>query len=307
MKPKSEYVITSEEAGMRLDRFAGKLLRDTPKSHIEKLIRKGDIKVNQKKAAGSLRLALSDSVSLPYMSVPEKPLPQNTLPPSLAILYESEILIALEKPPYMLSQPDGSNRPCVSTFLSEYLPISSPTFAYGVLNRLDFNTSGIILAAKTSRAARILNALPIEKSYLAIICGKLSTSPLELTTYAVKEEAQNKVTLYLDPAKERVEMKTTFTTLEEARDLSLIMATLTSGKTHQIRSQLAFMSNAVIGDLKYFTPESKALTTQFKCRHQMLHAYRVVIPPNELSTEPLTITCDPPKEFSTLWETLSQI
>jgi len=223
----------------------------------------------------------------------QKPLrPQALLPPAykgITIAYEDERVLVLYKPAGVLSHPDGTGRPSVSEALSYFIKEDySGLFSPAVANRLDFNTTGLILAAKTPAMQRKLSgAADVKKSYLAIVAGVVSYA-FSVESSADKDDDAN---MALESAEGKLQMKTAFSPIFATGEASLVKATLTSGKTHQVRFQLARLSHPLLGDRKYFSEESKALTQRYNASHQMLHCYSIEIPGMA------AVSCPPPGEF----------
>ncbi|MCL1802017.1 MAG: RluA family pseudouridine synthase [Eubacteriaceae bacterium] len=274
--------VTSAYEGTRLDRFVMKAFRKVPKSAIEKWVRTGNVKVNGKKAKADTRLFAADIVTIENYSEEESE-GSRTAALALEVLYEDDSIIALNKPAGVLSHPDGSKRPSVASALLEILKTPKDSlFQPSVINRLDYNTSGVIISAKNAAKQRELAASAgILKSYLAIAHGALN-APLETSGYATKDPKSNKATIDTQGK----HMNTLFSPLGSRQGYSLIEATLSSGKTHQVRLQLSLIGNPVLGDIKY-GPKN---TRQAPKRH-MLHCYKVQVPGQA------TILCIPPSDF----------
>jgi 23S rRNA-/tRNA-specific pseudouridylate synthase len=189
-----EYTIEKNDAGQRLDRWLGKTLPLLPPSLAQKYIRLKRIKVNGKKAARDLRLAVGDLVQL-YINDEffETPTRENAFlslwKPQLDILYEDENLLLINKRPGLVVHPDEEER--VNTLIThiqaylyqkkEWNPYSEHSFAPALCNRIDRNTGGIVMAAKNAETLRILNQKirdrEVEKRYLCIVHGAMEPTP----------------------------------------------------------------------------------------------------------------------------------
>lgn len=259
--------VTKNDAEKRLDKFLQKTFETLPKSMMFKQIRKKNIKVNRKRCTPEQILAEGDIIEL-YLNddlLQPKRVHYDFLnaPKDLHIVYEDENIILLNKPQGMLCHPDG--REYVNTLLSslkrylydkgEYSPKEENSFAPALANRIDRNTSGIVIGAKNAEALRILSAKiksrEIEKYYLTIVEGRMEKESETLSAYLIKDERKNTVKVLdaaVDGAK-RIETK--YTVRDYANGYSLLEIELMTGRTHQIRAQLAAIGHPLLGDGKY--------------------------------------------------------
>jgi 23S rRNA pseudouridine955/2504/2580 synthase len=284
-----EIPVSSEYGGVRLDRFVAKAERAAPKGAVEKWIRTGRVKVNGKRAKASSRLSEGDVVALHAGQgegrAPSGPGPQKPF----SVLYEDEELLFLDKPPGVLSHPDGSGRASLSESLPAYIPDSfGGLFRPSVASRLDFNTSGASYSAKTPAAQRRLSSEPAYKAYLALCCGMWPGESL-LRGAAEKNSRENKVFSSSDGSL----METFARPLAYANGVSLLSASILSGKAHQIRFQLSQAGHPVLGDRKYAAGQSLALAREAGASRQMLHCAMVKI------TGKRPVLSPPPEDF---WE-----
>lgn len=306
-----EIVINENEAGQRLDKFLGKLLKEAPASFYYKMLRKKNIVLNGKKATGNEKLTTGDSVKL-FLSDEtfEKfagKRQTNDLAASvpniaLEIVYEDHDVLAINKPAGMLSQKAKKDDISANEYILQYLLESGTitreslhTFKPSVCNRLDRNTSGILVAGKTlnglqqmSKAFRERN---MEKYYLAIVAGHIS-KPRRIEGFLKKDGVNNQVTILSEPSNDAKPIITEYRPLKLVGQVTLLEVHLITGRSHQIRAHLASIGHPVIGDTKYGNPRlNREFLKNAGVTHQLLHAYRLFL------ADGTKIQADAPKEF----------
>lgn len=291
-----ELKITKNEAGQRMDKVVSRYLNQAPASFIYKMLRKKNIVLNGKKASGKEKLILDDEIqffladdTIAKFSNVEIP---KTKQVKLDIVYEDENVVFINKPAGMLSQ---KAKPCdesVNEYLIQYLLASDAiteaqlrSFRPAVCNRLDRNTSGLILAGKTMEGLQglsmILKDRTMEKYYRCLVKGNVNKD-MYVSGWLVKDEKTNKVTVRnarerLSEEEKRIE--TSYHVIWNTNELSFLEVHLITGRTHQIRAHLASMGHPVIGDHKYGdTKINQAYKERFGLKSQLLHAYRIQMP-----------------------------
>lgn len=293
-----EIKITEKEAGQRLDKFLVRYLPEAGKSFLYKMMRKKNIVLNGKKCTGSELLAKDDSVKLFFaedtlqkfmgQTIVEKKASYPSLDPK-AVIYEDEQILAINKPVGMLSQKAEEADVSLCEYLTGYLFATKAldeegyrTFHPGVCNRLDRNTSGLVLAGKNNAAARALNAMfqdrSMEKYYLALVKGEMK-SMQKIKGYLKKDAATNTVTVTEKEVPDSSYIETAYEPLKSAGGYTLLKVELITGRTHQIRSHLAYIGHPIVGDAKYGNRRiNESFRKDYGLKYQFLHAYEVVFP-----------------------------
>ena len=315
--------IGKNEEGQRLDRFLRKYLPKASLSGIYKLIRK-DVKVNNRREKENYFLKEGDKISL-YMTDEEvSNLRHQSRRPrakkQFEVCYEDDNLLIVNKPFGLLTHGDGKEKKNhlanqVVDYLiekGEYNPRTEKTFSPASANRLDRNTTGLVVFGKNSEALRELNRLlrtgdGVAKYYLAIVRGELKKK-LDLGGFAVKDEGKNKVEILAEedsPKAGSKEIRTLAEPMISKNGYTLVKVRLFTGRSHQIRAHLAETGFPILGDPKYGRgKESKVIEGNTA---QMLHAWKLVF---DIEEGPLAylkgkeVEADLPKGFKEMKEKL---
>lgn len=286
--PREEVTIGKNDGGQRVDKFLTKAYPNLPQSMLYKCIRKKDIKVNGQRCQISTRLQEGDVLSLflkeEFLQKEERPEDFLKAPKKLSILYEDENIMLLDKKPGLIVHPDENYHfdsliARIQHYLydkGEFDPKGEKAFAPALVNRIDRNTGGIVMAAKNAEALRILNQKvkdrEMHKFYLCVVCGHLNKKEDLLTGYLEKNEAQNRVYVLKKPKEGAKTIRTRYRVLEEKRDFSLVEVELLTGRTHQIRAHFASIGHPLAGDGKY---GKNAVNKESGFPYQALYSYKL--------------------------------
>ncbi|PRR83365.1 Ribosomal large subunit pseudouridine synthase C [Clostridium vincentii] len=282
--------IGTNEAGQRLDKFLRKLLKDVPLSAIFKALRKGDVRVNGKKEKEKYSLQQNDVVEIKYITsvkdTAEKFIKVDSS--GLKICFEDENVLVVEKWPGVLVHPDSNKKEeatltdYVLSYLNEkgqYIPEEEITFTPAACNRLDRNTSGMVMFGKNFESLRVLNETirdgQIEKYYFTLVKGKVKSGLYN--AYIIKNEETNtsKVLDHMAPNAKEIAMEVT--SIQTNGALSFLEINLITGRSHQIRAHLTYLGNPLIGDSKYGDKKlNSSFVNKFGLEHQFLYAYKII-------------------------------
>lgn len=316
IKAMVKLTITKNEAGQRLDRFLKKYLKSAPLSHIYKIIRK-DLKVNGKRAKAESMLAEGDELSL-YMSQDEidsyhKPKKSLKAKRQFGIAYEDENLLVAEKPFGLLTHGDAvekrntlANQVCgYLQEQGEYNPGRERTFVPSPANRLDRNTTGLVIFGKNALSLQALNKMirekdRVSKRYLTIVFGEMK-APISLSDKMEKDHRSNRVTVLSSDAEGGKSMETIVRPVQRKNGYTLVEVELLTGRTHQIRAHLKKAGFPIIGDAKYGDQSvNRAVGKKFGLSTQLLHSYKLIFNNIDVPLEYLTgkvITSELPDDF----------
>ncbi|MBR6747410.1 MAG: RluA family pseudouridine synthase [Clostridia bacterium] len=286
------YQIGDNDAGQRLDSFLSKALPHMPQSLFHKLIRQKRIKLNGKRTEPSARLNTGDTVNIYVYEENLAPPPETekaerwrSVEPRVIVVYEDEHILLADKVPGLLVHPDedGGSEPTLIDHIQAYLykkgewdPEKENSFAPALCNRIDRNTGGIVVAAKTAAALRILNEKirdhELEKTYLCVIHGRMEKSSGRLTDYIRRDLDEKRVYVDKKPSPGARTAILEYKTLAVKDELSLMQCRLITGRTHQIRAQFASAGHPLLGDGKYGT---NAQNKAYGAKYQALYACRL--------------------------------
>ena len=284
-----ELTIRANDAGQRLDRFIGKAVPLLPESLLQKYIRLKRIKCNGKGAKRDVRLQAGDTVQL-YINDEffEKPREENSWlkvgTPRLTVVYEDENLLLADKKPGVLCHSAGvwdyntliANIQAYLAQKGEWRPKEENAFTPALCNRIDRNTGGIVIAAKNAETLRILNEKirdrEIEKYYLCAVRGRPKPSEGKLENVLFKDAKKNQVFVKDRPEPGAKTAVTYYKVLKSKGPLSLVECRLGTGRTHQIRVQMANKGGPLVGDGKY---GRERFNKDYDEKGQALYSYKL--------------------------------
>ena len=263
-----ELTVGKNDAGQRLDRFLGKAVPLLPESLLQKYIRTKRVKCNGKAAKRDYRLELGDVLSL-YIGDEffEKPSEENAWlkvgSPKLSVVYEDENILLADKKPGQLCHSAGAwdyntliaNIQAYLAQKGEWRPREEHSFTPALCNRIDRNTGGIVIAAKNAETLRVINDKirdrEIEKYYLCAVFGVPKPPAGTLRNELFKDAVKNTVYVKNRPEPGSRSAVTEYRVLKTQGKLSLVECRLLTGRTHQIRVQMAHAGWPLLGDGKY--------------------------------------------------------
>ena len=283
-----EFTIGPNDAGQRLDRFLAKAVPLLPASLAQKYIRIKRIKCNGGRVERDTRLQTGDVLQI-YINDEffDKPREDNAYltvaAPKLNIVYEDDQILLVDKRPGLAVHPhDGAEYgrtliDHIQAYLyqkKEWSPRGEHSFTPALCNRIDRNTGGIVIAAKTAEALRVMNQKikdrELDKRYLAIVEGTPRPRDGSLKGYLFKDAKKNRVFVTDTPQPGAKTCQTNYKTLASREGLSLVECELITGRTHQIRAQFAHAGHPLLGDGKY-----GKLDKRFDRNYQALYSYKL--------------------------------
>ncbi len=289
-----EITITKDIAKQRVDRYIKKYLDRATLSFIYKMIRKKNITVNGKKVSEDyfleegdiLQLFLSDETIEKFQTKKSKRRARSRLD----IIYEDENILVINKPAGLLSHSTRKGdfeKNIVDSLIEyliekgEYIPRLQNTFTPAIINRLDRNTSGIIVAAKNYQTLKALNKAmreqEIKKYYYTIVQGRVKGQRNEKAFLSKIESKRNRVKIN-QPGGDEKEIQTIFRDVKGSANYTLLEIDLVTGRTHQIRAHLAHLKLPVVGDRKYGNPAvNRKFLEKYQVEDQLLHCGTMIL------------------------------
>lgn len=274
-----DFLINENDADQRLDKYIQKTCKKMPKSLMYRLIRQKKIKVNRKRSEPNAILQKGDQVQM-FISdefFSDEKMDLSRISKLNGIIYEDEHFLILDKKTGIIvhSNEKFQEDTLIDQVLKylidthQYDPYKENSFTPAFANRLDQNTGGLIIACKNAKSLRLMNEMirshQVEKHYLCIIEGKIKDGLYK--HYYIKDEEKNEALIFDEPRKNSVEVSLGLQTLHQGKEYALLDVHLISGKSHQIRAQLAHLHHPLIGDVKY---HGKKIM-----KHQALYAYKL--------------------------------
>lgn len=307
-----EIIVTKAEAGQRFDRYLKKYMPEAASGFLHKMLRKKNIKLNGNKAEGNEKIREGDSIQIYFseetlakftgrtgrnvssVSKDERPVGkkklstgkrEESLRQQVHLLYATEDILIFHKPAGMLTQKARPEDDSLNDYLLDYcwkndiIKEGTTAFRPSVANRLDRNTSGIVLCGITTAGLQIISRMlrkrELEKYYLCIVQGTMREDR-KIKGWLIKDEKKNTVTLSRRPAEGASPVETWYQVLDTSPEATLLKVRLITGKSHQIRAHLASEGHPVLGDYKYGSrAENDRLKRKTGINYQLLHSYEL--------------------------------
>ncbi|TJY44502.1 RluA family pseudouridine synthase [Cohnella pontilimi] len=287
--------VTPSESGKRLHRYLRTLMPNIPLGQIYKMIDQGRVRVNGKRKNQNYELSAGDELVLHIEETAYEEASAGQKKPKFVgvsadidVVFEDDELLVVNKPAGMLTHPDQAQQKDtligrVHAYLYRKGQLDSALFQPATANRLDRNTSGLVLVGKTAGMLHQLNQWiqkrELEKFYVTLVEGRLSGEGL-IEGSLIRDEKSNRTLVVkerktTDPTEERPgekEAKTRYRVLQTGRAHSLVEVELISGRTHQIRTHFQSIGHPLLGDIKYGGRPFAGIN------HQLLHAWRITLP-----------------------------
>ena len=278
--------IGTNEANQRIDKFLRKFLKDVPLGAIYKSLRKGDVRVNEVKVKEKYILSLGDIIEIRDITsdIREKKIVRAEA--NMKITYEDDNILIVEKWPGVLVHSDsGKGEPTLTDYVltylndkGDYIPEKEITFTPAPCNRLDRNTSGMVIYGKNFEALKLLNEMirerRIKKHYMALVTGRIKDGTYE--AFISKNEDSNISTIYDNERPNTKRIAMSVKTIQSCGTFSLIDIDLLTGRSHQLRAHLSHLGNEIIGDEKYGNKKINSFfNNKYGLNYQYLYAYKV--------------------------------
>lgn len=302
------YIVTENNEGQRLDNLLIKLLSGIPKSHIYKMIRSGELRVNKKRTSADYKIIINDLIRIPPLVLPPKNQNDIKFIPNVYfnILFEDDYFIIIDKPEGTACH-GGSG---ISSGVIEQFRKSRPEQSFlELVHRLDRDTSGILIIAKKRLALTKLQDMlrnrQVKKLYVALTNGKWLNQTQNVKAPLLKylnNNNERRVKIDFDHGKYA---NTLFKVLKQFNNYALVEADIKTGRTHQIRVHLQYLNYSIVGDDKYGDFEINKQFLNNGAKRMFLHAKSIKFI-HPITNEQIAIEAKIPNNFNKILDQLSQ-
>ena len=292
--------VSDDEAGQRIDNYLLARLKGVPKSHVYRILRSGEVRINSRRVEASQKVAAGDRIRIPPVRMAERgeevPAPHFKLP----ILYEDDALVAIDKPSGIAVH-GGSG---VAHGVIESLRSMRPQARFlELVHRLDRETSGVLLVAKKRASLVALHEMmrtrAMDKRYLVGVEGRFRNE-LQRVSLALAKRVDKAGDKRVSVSESGQEAQTVFRRIARGAEFSLLEAELLTGRTHQIRVHLAHLGHPVLGDDKYGNFELNKRLRKEGLRRMFLHAASLRFA-HPLSGEAMALEAPLPRDLEQFW------
>lgn len=298
--------VREQDGNQRLDKLLARHLKEAPKSFLYKMLRKKNITLNGKKADGSekvqagdqIRIFLSDETYAKFAGNAVQNAPRYPVT-SLDIIHEDDHILLINKPSGMLTQKAKLSDLSLNEYMLGYLQQSGQwsgeeegSFRPSVCNRLDRNTSGIVICGKTlaglQQMSKVLKDRSLHKYYQCLVHGRME-EPQKIEGYLWKSPSANKVQILKSERPEAFPIVTEYRPLTVYEEATLLEVCLVTGRSHQIRAHLASVGHPILGDYKYGDRRvNDRCKKAWGLESQLLHSCRLELPQMEAPLQKLS-------------------
>lgn len=314
----AKILVDEASEGQRVDNFLAKILKGVPKSHIYRILRSGEVRVNKGRVNAARKLSINDVVRVPPIRVSLKPVTLESNAPitpkfEKSIVYEDDAMLVLDKPAGFAVH-GGSG---ISRGVIEQLRLERPKAKFlELVHRLDRDTSGVLLLAKRRSALVALHKAirenKTDKRYAVLVAGEWKDAKkrvtLDLQKY-VLPSGERRVNVVTDKAKDKFNeaqvSETIFYLKQSFEGYSLLEAKLITGRTHQLRVQLAHLGFPIVGDDKYGDFELNKKLQKKGMKRMFLHSIETKLQ-HPISNERLRLIAPLPTELDRFINTLNK-